>query len=195
MKKSLITFSTVDGHTKLICKKIAEYSANQNVEVIPISQINDLSDYKSIVIGASIRYGKYRKEVFDFIKNNINLLQSMENSFFSVNAVARKVEKSSSKTKNYFIQVNIGKEIQKSGVLPEDLKNLYNLCLEKKLKIIGLMCIPPINKSSKEFFYEMKLIRDNLNRELTLSMGMSDDYKISLECESNLIRIGSRIFK
>ena len=104
MKKSLITFSTVDGHTKLICKKIAEYSANQNVEVIPISQINDLSDYKSIVIGASIRYGKYRKEVFDFIKNNINLLQSMENSFFSVNAVARKVEKSSSKTNPYVIK-------------------------------------------------------------------------------------------
>ena len=104
MKKSLITFSTVDGHTKLICKKIAEYSANQNVEVIPISQINDLSDYKSIVIGASIRYGKYRKEVFDFIKNNINLLQSMENSFFSVNAVARKVEKSSSKTTPYVIK-------------------------------------------------------------------------------------------
>ena len=43
MKKSLITFSTVDGHTKLICKKIAEYSANKNVEVIPISQINDLN--------------------------------------------------------------------------------------------------------------------------------------------------------
>ena len=112
-----------------------------------------------------------------------------------VNEIAKHQTKSSSKTKNYFIQVNIGKEIQKSGVLPEDLKNLYNLCLEKKLKIIGLMCIPPINKSSKEFFYEMKLIRDNLNRELTLSMGMSDDYKISLECESNLIRIGSRIFK
>ena len=104
MKKSLITFSTVDGHTKLICKKIAEYSANQNVEVIPISQINDLSDYKSIVIGASIRYGKYRKEVFDFIKNNLDLLQSMENSFFSVNAVARKVEKSSSKTNPYVIK-------------------------------------------------------------------------------------------
>ena len=104
MKKSLITFSTVDGHTKLICKKIAEYSANNNVEVIPISQINDLSHYKSIVIGASIRYGKYRKEVFDFIKNNINLLQSMENSFFSVNAVARKVEKNSSKTNPYVIK-------------------------------------------------------------------------------------------
>ena len=104
MKKSLITFSTVDGHTELICKKIAEYSTNHNVEVIPISQINDLSDYKSIVIGASIRYGKYRKEVFDFIKNNINLLQSMENSFFSVNAVARKVEKSSSKTNPYVIK-------------------------------------------------------------------------------------------
>ncbi len=123
-----------------------------------------------------------------------NCIQSIDRPKL-VNEIAKHQTKSSSITKNYFIQVNIGKEIQKSGVLPEDLKNLYTLCLEKNLKIIGLMCIPPFNKSSKEFFDEMKFLRDNLNRELTLSMGMSDDYKISLECESNLIRIGSRIFK
>tara|TARA_B100000963_G_scaffold100400_1_gene86811 strand:- start:8361 stop:8990 length:630 start_codon:yes stop_codon:yes gene_type:complete len=111
-----------------------------------------------------------------------------------VNEIAKSRTKIASKTKTFFIQINIGRETQKSGVLPEDLENLYNLCVEKKLKVSGLMCIPPLEKPSKEYFQEMRHIRNNLNRKLILSMGMSDDYKISLECDSNLIRIGSRIF-
>ncbi len=111
-----------------------------------------------------------------------------------VNEIAKSRTKIASKTKTFFIQINIGRETQKSGVLPEDLENLYNLCVEKKLKVSGLMCIPPLKKPSKEYFQEMRHIRNNLNRKLILSMGMSDDYKISLECDSNLIRIGSRIF-
>ena len=111
-----------------------------------------------------------------------------------VNEIAKSRTKIASKTKTFFIQINIGRETQKSGVLPEDLDNLYNLCVEKKLKVSGLMCIPPLKKPSKEYFQEMRHIRNNLNRKLILSMGMSDDYKISLECDSNLIRIGTRIF-
>ena len=97
-------------------------------------------------------------------------------------------------TKNYYLQINIGKENQKSGVYPEDLKDLYNLCIEKKLSVIGLMCIPPMDKQSKDYFNEMKSLRNKLNPNLLLSMGMSNDYKVSLECGSNLVRIGSRIF-
>ena len=111
-----------------------------------------------------------------------------------VNEIAKNYSKINAKTKHFFIQINIGKESQKSGVLPDELDNLYNLCIEKKLKISGLMCIPPLNKPSEEYFQEMKYIRNNLNKKLILSMGMSDDYKISLKCDSNLIRIGSRIF-
>ena len=111
-----------------------------------------------------------------------------------VNEIAKYRTKIAFKTKTFFIQINIGRESQKSGVLPEDLDDLYDLCVEKNLKISGLMCIPPLNKPSKEYFQEMKFLRNNLNSKLILSMGMSDDYKISLECDSNLIRIGSRIF-
>jgi len=57
-----------------------------------------------------------------------------------------------------------------------------------------LMCIPPFDKYAKNYFDKLRSLRDNLNPKLKLSMGMSDDYKISLECGSNLIRIGSRIF-
>ena len=108
--------------------------------------------------------------------------------------IAKCMKKERVKTKKFFIQINIGKENQKSGVDPDGLKDLYNLCTEKKLDIIGLMCIPPFDQPSEFYFNEMRSLRDNLNSNLTLSMGMSNDYKVSLECGSNLIRVGSRIF-
>ena len=111
-----------------------------------------------------------------------------------VNEIAKCITKIKPKTKNFYIQVNIGKESQKSGIYPEYLKDLYDLCLEKKLTIHGLMCIPPIDRPCEDYFSEMKSIRDDLNPNLLLSMGMSNDYKISLECGANLIRVGSRIF-
>tara|TARA_Y100001935_G_scaffold81944_1_gene68239 strand:+ start:3044 stop:3673 length:630 start_codon:yes stop_codon:yes gene_type:complete len=120
-------------------------------------------------------------------------IQSIDRSKL-VNEIAKCNLKTKSKTKNYYIQINIGRETQKSGVYPEDLKDLYNLCIEKKLIVAGLMCIPPFDKQSKDFFNEMKALRNKLNPNLLLSMGMSNDYKDSLECGSNLIRIGSRIF-
>ena len=98
------------------------------------------------------------------------------------------------KTKKFYIQINIGKESQKSGVYPEDLGELYKLCIEKNLPINGLMCIPPFDQPSQDYFNAMRSLRDNLNANLDLSMGMSNDYKDSLKCGSNLIRVGSRIF-
>ena len=56
------------------------------------------------------------------------------------------------------------------------------------------MCIPPFDQPSQDYFNAMRSLRDNLNTNLDLSMGMSNDYKDSLKCGSNLIRIGSRIF-
>ena len=111
-----------------------------------------------------------------------------------VNEISKQQQKITTKTEEYFIQVNIGKEPQKSGIHPDDLSNLYDLCIMKNLKITGLMCIPPADKPGNFFFNEMVSLRDKLNESLTLSMGMSNDYKLALKNNSNLIRIGSRIF-
>ena len=99
------------------------------------------------------------------------------------------------KTKEYFIQVNIGQEDQKSGVLPKDAKELYDTAILNNLKIVGLMCIPPINEEPHKYFEKMSVLRDDINSELILSMGMSNDYDIALSMNSNLVRVGSRIFK
>ena len=99
------------------------------------------------------------------------------------------------KTKEYFIQVNIGQEDQKSGVLPKEAKELYDTAILNNLKIVGLMCIPPINEEPHKYFEKMSVLRDDINSELILSMGMSNDYDIALSLNSNLVRVGSRIFK
>lgn len=97
-------------------------------------------------------------------------------------------------TKNFFIQVNIGREKQKSGVEPQNVSRLYDFCLENNLNITGLMCIPPFDQYSESYFLNMLKIRDNIDKNLILSMGMSADYKFALKCESNMIRVGSKIF-
>ena len=98
------------------------------------------------------------------------------------------------KTSDFFIQVNIGEEEQKSGVLPENLDYLYAMCIQNSLNISGLMCIPPFDQNAKKYFDKLRFLRDKLNPNLKLSMGMSNDYEISLKCGSNIIRVGSRIF-
>ena len=98
-------------------------------------------------------------------------------------------------TKEFYIQINIGQEKQKAGVLPKDLFDLYEYSIKFNLNITGLMCIPPQLANPKIFFEEMVSLKEKLNKNLKLSMGMSDDYKIALKYQSNLIRIGSKIFK
>ena len=93
----------------------------------------------------------------------------------------------------FFIQVNIGDEDQKSGIPKNEILNFYNYCKSLDLNILGLMCIPPIDKDSKYYFKEM----NRLNKELDLkelSMGMSSDYLNAIENNSTYIRVGSSIF-
>ena len=108
--------------------------------------------------------------------------------------------KISNEQKNYnknikiFIQVNIGDEPQKSGISPDNLLNFKNKCVnELNLNIIGLMCLPPINKEPSVYFKEMNLINKDFSFQ-DLSMGMSSDYLKASENSATYLRIGSSIF-
>ena len=92
-----------------------------------------------------------------------------------------------------FIQVNIGKEEQKSGISEDELYNFYNYCIKLNLNIIGLMCIPPFNEDSTKYFIRMKKLNNKIGLG-ELSMGMSADYIKAIENGSTFIRVGSNIF-
>ena len=93
-----------------------------------------------------------------------------------------------------FIQVNIGKENQKSGIDFDNLENFYTDCTKNfDLNIVGLMCLPPNDGSSSIYFSEMQRLINNTNLK-ELSMGMTDDYIEALKYKSTFLRIGSKIF-
>jgi len=97
-------YSSTDGHTKFICEKII--SSFQNIKKTKLVSLNEamtlnLSSFSKIVIGASIRYGKHSKDLYNFINLNKEILIQKKSIFFSVNVVARKVEKSTPETNPY----------------------------------------------------------------------------------------------
>ena len=98
------------------------------------------------------------------------------------------------KTEYFYIQINIGEENQKSGIPQNETKDFYKFCIDNSLNIKGLMCIPPINNNPEYYFKKMLILKNDINSDLLLSMGMSSDYELALKCDSNLIRIGSKIF-
>ena len=104
-----------------------------------------------------------------------------------------KEENNFNKRLDYFIQINIGNEKQKSGISIEDSSKFIKFCQrELKINVIGLMCLPPMGEIPKKYFLNLKNIADN-NQLYNLSMGMSNDYVEALECGANYLRIGSAI--
>ena len=107
MTRCLILYSTTDGHTKKICDFIAQNLDEVNkISVVNIASFNqkDLDNYDSIIIGASIRYGKHQNSLYRFIKKNREKLDAKKNAFFTVNVVARKTEKNLPKNNPYMIK-------------------------------------------------------------------------------------------
>tara|TARA_B100001057_G_scaffold281895_1_gene282251 strand:- start:508 stop:1029 length:522 start_codon:yes stop_codon:yes gene_type:complete len=107
MDKILILFSTTDGHTVSICNRIGEIlSATGSVIISSLEDISqiELENADKVLVGASIRYGKHNKNLFSFSRKYKSILDSKENAFFSVNAVARKPEKNDPGTNPYLIK-------------------------------------------------------------------------------------------
>ena len=98
------------------------------------------------------------------------------------------------KTKKFYIQVNTGSELQKSGIEPLQSDSFIKYCKEDlRLPVVGLMCIPPLNEEPAMHFALLKKIadRNNLNE---LSMGMSNDFKEAIKFGATSVRVGSAIF-
>lgn len=108
MSRILIAYSTTDGHTPRICERLRQVIEQQghSATVVALAQAEalDLPAFDSIVIGASIRYGKHQPQVAQFIGRHQALLERKANAFFTVNIVARKPEKNRPETNPYLIK-------------------------------------------------------------------------------------------
>ena len=207
-------------NTKIYNEVKSQISEYDNSELLVVSKNRSKIDIENLIVSGAKLFGenrvqeakkKFTNELFEKYELQLHLIGPLQTnkaedalSLFDtiqtidryklVDAIAKLKTKKKFKTKNFYIQINIGEEEQKSGILAKDLPDLYNYSIEKELNIIGLMCIPPLINDPSIYFKKMIEIKNKLNGKLLLSMGMSNDYIIALNCGSNLIRIGSKIF-
>ncbi len=124
-------------------------------------------------------------EIFDYI-------HSLDNQKLA--DILSKSQNALGKSLNYFIQVNIGNEEQKSGIPFNEVDAFYNYCSkEKNMNILGLMAIPPNNENIEKYFKSLSELNSSLGFK-DLSMGMSADYMNALKYKATYLRIGSLIF-
>ena len=135
--------------------------------------------------------GKLQTNKVKFVLPLFDFIHSLDNL-----KLAKKISDEQKKHKikpKIFIQINIGNEPQKTGIIKSQLTEFYNECLNLGLDIVGTMCLPPLDKDPNIYFSEMKKITSVLNLN-DISMGMSEDYLKAIEYSSTYLRIGSRIF-
>ena len=174
MRETLIIYSSTDGHTKNICERLSIFSNNTNtIKIISLLEATkiDLTKFNQIVIGASIRYGNYSKNLYNFINLNKDILEEKNSVFFSVNVVARKPEKNTPDTNPYvkkFLKVSKWKP-KKIGVFAGkvDYPN-YNLFDKYAIKLIMFLTNGPTDTSQSYEFTDWSKV-DNFARELDLN--------------------------
>ncbi|MDC1125693.1 YggS family pyridoxal phosphate-dependent enzyme [Candidatus Pelagibacter sp.] len=197
----------LEGQKNIIFPKIIAVSKTFQLErIIPLIEYGHLDYGENKVQEALDKWSEIKKENPKIKLHLIGGLQTNKVKFalrifdyiHSVDSkkLAKKIAdeqiKQNKKVK-LFIQVNIGNEEQKSGVSKIDLVDLFNYCKDLNLEVVGLMCIPPVDKDSNQYFKEMNLLNQNL-RLKELSMGMSSDFlKASIQ-SATFLRIGSAIF-
>ena len=211
--------STIVDRFEKIKSKITSLKPNKSVKIIAVSKTFTLEHIKPLIDHGHIHFGENKVQEAvakwsDQKKRNKNLrlhmigklqsnkakdavklfdyIHSLDNKKLADNLA--KHQESLSKNLNYFIQVNIGNEIQKSGIPISELDAFYNYCVnEINLKIIGLMIIPPVDQKVERYFKSLNELNKSLALE-NLSMGMSADYIEAVNYGSTFVRIGSSIF-
>ena len=176
---SAITPLIESGHTHFGENKIQEA---ENKWIKARKQFHNL---KLHMIG-KLQSNKVKKavKIFDYI-------HSLDSTKLALKIF--KYEKELNKKIRLFIQVNVAEENEKSGILLSDLNKFYDYCTkELSLNIIGLMCLPPIESNSHEYFKIMKNTAEKLNLK-NLSMGMSSDFEQAIVNGSTYLRLGTII--
>ena len=205
----------IDNHIKVYLNKL---NINNNPKIVAVSKTFKIDKILPLIEHGHMDYGENKvqeavEKWTEIKKKNshvrlhmIGKLQTNKVKFavqifdyiHSVDSekLAKKIadeQKKINKKIKIFLQVNIGNENQKSGVNKNDVSQLVSYCKEIDLDLVGLMCIPPANIDSEDYFEEMNKLNKTLN--LTeLSMGMSSDFLIAAKHFSTYVRIGSSIF-
>ena len=202
-----------------INSNIRKLSLKQKINIVAVSKTFSLEHIKPLIEHGHDHYGENRVQEavtkWSELKSNnsklkLHLIGKLQTNkakdairlfdyIHSVDSqkladVLSKHQTNLDKRLKYFIQVNIGNEIQKSGIHVNEVESFYNYCVNNaRLDILGLMVIPPNDNDTKKYFKSLS----ELNKSLALpelSMGMSSDYIDAIKHGATFVRIGSSIF-
>ena len=211
--------NTIVERFQKIQSNIASLKSDQKVDIIAVSKTFSLDHIKPLIDHGHVHFGENKVQEalakwFEQKKINQNLklhmigklqtnkakdavklfdyIHSLDNQKLA--DALSKHQFNLNKNLQYFIQVNIGNETQKSGIPVNELDAFYNYCAnEINLKIIGLMVIPPIDQKADKYFKTLNELNKSLDLK-EMSMGMSADYNEAIQHGSTYVRIGSSIF-
>ena len=172
MPNTLIIYSSTDGHTKTICRRLINFLKDgDDIKISSLEEAKkfDLSKFNKIIIGASIRYGKHSKELYKFVNLNKDVLNQKQSVFFSVNVVARKPEKSMPDTNPYikkFLKISNWKP-KKIGVFAGKVDYpSYGLFDKYIIKLIMFITKGPTDTSQSYEFTDWSKV-DEFAKELS----------------------------
>jgi hypothetical protein len=201
-----------------ISKLVNEKQLKTNPKIIAVTKTFPISEILPLIENGHIHFGENKvneaKEKWSNIKNqykNIKLhmvgglqsnkakkavqifdyLHSLDNEKLALKI--SKYENELNKKTKLFIQVNLAEETQKSGITLKILDNFYNYCVKDlSLNVIGLMCLPPIESNSIEYFKLLNNASKKINLK-ELSMGMSSDFEKAVISGATYLRLGTII--
>ena len=211
--------STIVERFNKIKSNISKVNNNNSINIVavsktfPLSHIMPLINYghdhygENKVQEADIKWRDIKKERKNLKLHLIGKLQSNKarkaveifDYIHSLDSqkladILSKNQNEINKSINYFIQVNLGNESQKSGIPYNEVDGFYSYCTkEKKMNVLGLMIIPPNDNNADKYFKSISELNSSLALK-ELSMGMSSGYMKAVEYKTTYLRIGSLIF-
>lgn len=198
---------TLLAATKTVPVEVINHGIEAGIRCIGENRVQELMD----------KYDDYRKDLADvqfighlqtnkvkYLMNRVSMIQSVDSEKLAAE-VSRQAVKHGVEM-NILLEVNIGREENKSGVLPEKLEELLAAVAPMPgIHVQGLMAIPPAHASENESFVYFSQMHDyfvdigskNTDNNISmrfLSMGMSADYPLAIEAGANMVRVGSALF-
>ncbi len=189
-----------------VSKTIAPENVNKavglGVKIIGENRAQELvSKYDFYDKSAKVHFiGHLQTNKVKQIIDKVSMIQSLD-SVSLAEEIQKQCEKHN-KSIDVLIEINIGEEETKSGVLPSAVISFAKLARRyNRLVIKGIMVIPPASESEEEKIRHFEMakeifenLKQNYNSVNTLSMGMSDDYMLAIEHGSTMIRLGRALF-
>lgn len=197
---------TLLAATKTVSPEYINYAASLGLRLMGENRVNELLEKYDAIDKSKLDIhfiGALQSNKVKYIIDKVSMIHSVDRLSLAEEISRRAL--AIGKVMPVLVEVNIGKEESKSGVMPEDvLEFVRKISALKGISVEGLMAIPPKSENKEkniEFLQKIKQIFidistknvDNVNMRI-LSVGMSNDWREAIECGSNMVRIGSGIF-